>query len=369
MSTDRPTVSFFLADALHRLRRPIVPTLVAALILFAGTVSIFATTGLALAGQQATIDRINSPEGRLITVVDPQGEAALSPESVALVASLTGVEWVIGVGPANDAVNAAIPAGAAAPARALFGSLPPPLSVTPDRVLRPGDALVEAGLARVLGLGNGVGAITSRTSEAVVIGSFTARAPLERLNDTVLIVADPRADARMLTMWVSVHDVSLLPEVERAVRDTIVAASPGALRVETSSELTRLSADVARELGRSAQITVSSLLLAVSVLIAAVQFGRVSSIARDIGRARALGATRSTIVMQILINAALCAIAGIVAGVGTGLVITLLVTGAPPGVGFTTGVGILMLLAALVGSLPPAIRAARLDPVRILRVP
>ncbi len=284
-------------------------------------------------------------------------------------ASLTGVEWVVGVGPATDVTNTGIPGGAVVPARPVFGTLPPPVTLTHDRFLSPGEAVAGPGLAAQVGLGSGVGPVTGRNGEAVVVGDFTAAAPLEALNANLLVAAAPKSGARLLTLWVSVHDVSQLAEVERAVRDSLVADNAGAVRVETSKELALLSADVAAELGRSAQLTITGLLLAVAVLIAAVQFGRVAGVARDIGRGRALGATRSTIVIQLLINAGLCGLIGACAGIIAGLIINLIVAGAMPGIGFATGVGMLMLLAALIGSVPPAIRAARLDPVRILRVP
>ena len=103
----------------------------------------------------------------------------------------------------------------------------------------------------------------------------------------------------------------------------------------------------------AARRTVTGLLLAVAILVGALQYGRVAGMARDIGRCRALGATRSTIVLQVLINADLCGVIGSVLGIAVGLVITAVVAGALPGA----------------GSMAPAIRAARLDPVRILRVP
>lgn len=80
-------------DALARLVRSPVASLVSVLIVAAGTVAIFATTGLALAGQQRTLAVLNSPEGRLITVTDTTGGAALRPASVERLSSLPGVEW------------------------------------------------------------------------------------------------------------------------------------------------------------------------------------------------------------------------------------------------------------------------------------
>ncbi|MBC7725807.1 MAG: ABC transporter permease [Burkholderiaceae bacterium] len=359
-----------------------MPTLVAVLILFAGTVSLFATTGLAAASQQRTLERINSPEGRLITVIDAQGEAGLSPESVSAVRFLSGVDWAIGVGPTVDVANATVSGGGGSrgagsgltvPSRAVYGELPTSVLDTGPRILAPGQALSGPGLAAVLALGDGVGPVAGRTIDAVVVGGFRAGPPVTMLNDSVLISrADsggPAGQDRLLTLWVSVGDVSQIAAVTEAVRATLIVADASHIRIETSSELAQLSVDVVSDLAHSARLTVGSLLVAVAILIATVQFGRVSGMARDIGRRRALGATRTTIVLHILISAGLCAVVGAAAGTATGLVVASLVAGTLPPTGFTIGVPVLMVLAALTGSVPPAIRAARLDPVRILRVP
>src|SRR4029079_3866181 len=109
--TARPPARFFVIDAAHRFRSPFTPTFLSILILAGATIAIFATTGIALASQQATIDRINSPEGRLVTVSDSEGKAGLSSDSIDVVASVTGVEWAFGVSPALDVSATAIPGG------------------------------------------------------------------------------------------------------------------------------------------------------------------------------------------------------------------------------------------------------------------
>ncbi len=285
-----------------------------------------------------------------------------------MVASISGVEWAFGVGPASDARNTGIPGGATEPARAFYGQLPPVIHRSDRARLVDGLALTGPGLATTLGLADGVGSVSNRGGQAVVVGSFVASAPLTALNANSLTMRAAASD-RLLTLWVSVADVSQLGRVTAAVRDALITTKSGAVRVAISAELTRLGSDVTATLAQTARLTVSGLLLAVALLLAAVQYGRVSGMAKDIGRSRALGATRSTIVLQVLTNAALCGVAGAFAGVVVGLVITAIVAGTLPGWGFTAGVALLIVLASLVGAIAPAIRAARLDPVRILRVP
>lgn len=371
MSPGRPRFRDLALDAWRRLFHPFAPSVVAALIACAAAVAIFSTTGQALAAQQATVDRINSASGRLITVTDAQGDAGLSPQSVAAVRSLTGVEWAFAVGPVVDVHNAAFDGGATVPARPVFGELPRPVaSSAGSRQLAPGQALAGPGLATRLGLGTGTGAVTARTASTVVVGSFSAAEPLSALNDDILFA--PAADApepRVLTLWVSVADVSLLKDVTHAVSQALIVRSPGALTIETSGDLARLSSDILAGLAHSAQWTVTGLVAATAVLIGAVQFGRVSATTRDIGRRRALGATRNVIAAHVVLSAGMCATLGVAPGIGIGLAIDSLVAGALPSMAFTAGIGVLVVLAALIGALVPALRAARLDPVSILRVP
>lgn len=374
MNSGRPRPGFLLADAMHRLRRPPVPTLIAILVILAGTTSVFATTGLAVASQQRTLDRINSPQGRLITVTDPQGSAGLSAASVAVVATLSGVEWAIGIGASVDVSNVNLPGGATATARRIYGTSSPVLMTSDEpseqRQLAPGQALAGPGIAEALGMVDGIGAVTSRTLDATVVGAFRARPPLQVLNDDIVVAADPtEPGAQLIALWVSVSDVADLALVTDAVSDAIVLAEPGGVRIETSEELALLGADVAADLARTARLTITGLLGAITVLVGAVQFGRVSATLRDIGRARALGASRSTIVLQVLVNATLCAVIGAALGAVAGVIIIAVNAGTLPTLGFMVAVPTLVVLAAVAGSVPPALRAASLDPVRILRVP
>ncbi|MGC4175790.1 ABC transporter permease [Demequina sp.] len=366
--TKRLPARFLLIDAAHRLRSPLTPTLVSILILAGATIAVFATTGIALASQQATIERINSPEGRLITVSDVEGKAGLSSESIPVIASISGVEWTFAVGPALDVRAAAIPGGATAAARYAYGSLPPVLmDTTATESLAPGMALAGPGVATKLGLTDGVGTVSTAGRSGTVVGQYEASAPLGDLNYNVLI--EPIKAGRVLTLWVEVDDVAQLPAVTDAVRAAVIAHNPGALSVKTNSELAELSSDISAGLARSAVLTVSALLATVFVLVGAVEYARVSGSTRDIGRRRALGATRSVIVLQVISAAGLSAVAGVVIGLAAGVVVTAVAAGALPSWEFALAVVTLMFIAALAGAVPPAIRAARLDPVKVLRVP
>lgn len=109
-----------------------------------------------------------------------------------------------------------------------------------------------------------------------------------------------------------------------------------------------------------------ALVLGVGLVIVSVStYGAVAGRRRDFGRRRALGASRSAIVVLVLVQTAVVACAGAALGVGVGL----WATWSLPSATLVTGVALRAVLVALLGAVPPALIAALRDPVRILRVP
>jgi putative ABC transport system permease protein len=94
--------------------------------------------------------------------------------------------------------------------------------------------------------------------------------------------------------------------------------------------------------------------------------------AHEIGVRIALGARRRTILWMILREGALLGVIGVIGGALAGFLaaraMQALLFGIPPGdpLSFTAAI-VLALTMTLAGSLPPALRAARLDPAEVLR--
>lgn len=348
-----------------RLARSAVHSIVAALIVGVGAVAVHSSTGLALASQQRSLQVLNSPEGRLITVTDHLGTARISSESVGHFASLPGVSWVLGLGGAKDMVNPLIIGAESVAVRPVVGELPAELG-SAVLELQPGRALISVG-AGGAGLGNHAGPLSRSGQTTVVVGSFDPRPPLEFLDGSVLSRAT--GEVLLRSLLISVQDVSQLEPVADAVPKLLIAADSVGPEVTVSGDLAAISDSVVQELQETARLTLLSVVILVAVLIGVMQFGRVTAMARDIGRRRALGATRSLILAQVLLSSAITAVFGVSVGTFLGAVISVLVTGQPPSPGFALGVAILLLLAALLGALPPAVKAAWADPVRVLRVP
>jgi putative ABC transport system permease protein len=93
---------------------------------------------------------------------------------------------------------------------------------------------------------------------------------------------------------------------------------------------------------------------------------------RGVGVRLALGSTRSQIVMRFLLQGLRVAVGGCIAGLALGLGLTHFLTGMLYGVSALDpatycGVTLVILLVAAFASLLPALRVARVDPMRILR--
>ena len=221
----------------------------------------------------------------------------------------------------------------------------------------------------MLSMGEPIGSVQGRNDNAVVVGSFEAEAPLTVLNNEILISTASDRNAQLLHLYVSVTDVARLTEFTNVALDAVQAQAPESLTVRTSAGLEILTADITTELARQARWTLTGLLSAVLVLVAALQYGRITSLTRDIGRRRALGASRSLIVAQVLTNGLITGLLGSALGAATGLALIHTLVGGLPGMEFTLATIVLITLASVAAAILPGIRAARLDPVRILRVP
>lgn len=348
-----------------------VATAIAALVVAMVCLVVLLTTGRSAAAEHAVIASIESVGTRLIVVTDSTGRAGIESASVPAIEDLTGVTWAFGLGPARDARNPDVPSRITqVPVRPLVGTLPPEVRVTVGRFpAAPHEAVVGPQAAAALGLGDIVGALRDGEVRIGVVGQFAATGPLEFLNGTVLRQAEPGEQFPVRYIYVVVDDAAESPQIAQAIGAVLLADDATQVDIATSEGVIALRDVIAGTLGASSRQLMAGLLSVGLVLVTVTMLGAVAGRRRDFGRRRALGASKSAIVVLVLVQTAVAAVAGAVVGTAAGLAGVRATAGAIPSVSFTVGLAVLTVLVALVGSAPPAFAAASRDPVRILRVP
>nr|BFE64555.1 hypothetical protein GCM10020063_090810 [Dactylosporangium thailandense] len=339
-------------------------------------VAVLLTTGRTAATQDAVMASIDSMDTRSI-VVRADATAMITPDLIDRLHTVLSVAAVAGLGPPVDARNARVPDGTKVPVRRLYGDL----IATDDLWSRQGTpasvAIASTTATRELGLVDGQGGlITDDGDSLAVVAGLQVPSYLSFLEPLVIMPppaarADTAGDeAAVLTVVVIVvrfpRDVAAVSTV---VDGMLAGIDPSKVNVQTSSQLAAIRSMVSGELDAYGHRTVLGILLTSVALTMINLLALVTMRRRDFGRRRALGATRPLIVGLLLTQVGILATLGVV--VGTAISAALLLAGgnALPPATFIAAVGITALLAAVIAALPPALLAARRDPLYELRVP
>jgi putative ABC transport system permease protein len=352
--------------------QPVV-TGVTTLVVMAVCALILATVGQTAAAEARVLGSIDDAGTRTIVVTDPTGRATMHADSVDHVLAIQGVDWALGLGPVVDVRNVDLgDAARPVPARPFHGALPSEIVVT-GRAPNIGEALVGSGAVALLAARQSAAGIRGPGIQGPVVGHFNAAEPLAFLNRGILIASsgdsDAQSSATLRSLYVMADSIEDVDQVVRAVRAVIHADVPENLTVETPVELLELRAVVGSELAANSRRLMLLILSVGLVVIAITLVGAVSQRRRDFGRRRALGASRSAILVLVLTQTAVGAALGAALGCAVGLAVVWRLAGSLPSATFTGGVGLLALVTSLVAGVPPGLMAALRDPVRILRVP
>lgn len=346
-----------------------VASLITAIIVAAVCGVILLTTGQTVQAEQDVLGRIDDAGTRLITAIDEQGTAGIEPAAVERIGALSNVEWVIGLGYAQDGRNANIgEAAIPVPIRVLFGSIPDPITIN-GRTPAIGEGVAGIEAIETLGMPSAVGGVDTNDTQLAIVGGFSATEPLTDLNRSILTPPDPDTDQPLRSVHVLATSPNEVANVTTSVAMLLGAHDPQSVRYDTSQTLADVRAAVAGELGRYSRRLVLGTLAAGLFLITLSIYSSVTLRKQDFGRRRALGATRTNIVTLVAIHYLLVAALGILVGVGIATIVTIRWTDAPPEATFTTAIAVLALLVTIIAALPPALIAAYRDPVRVLRIP
>lgn len=351
------------------LARPLQTALVASLG-GAVVVAVLMTVGRTVVLEQSIQARIETPEGRSIVIVDTGREGLVRPEIVSALTRMVSVERVVAFSAPSDGVNYHLGVGSnPIPVWGVSGDIRDVAELRSGRLPGPGEALVsETALAEV-GLSGPVGALVlSYGHELPVVGTYDARSPFnETAAGAVWSLPEDRDDlARLQIVAGSVRQIDQITVAAVGLFDR---ASAGDLRVERAAELAEFQRLLAGDISRFGRELVAGVVVGGMLVVALVVLAEVLSRRKDLGRQRALGARRSTVILLLAARTGAAAGIGTIVGLTIGLSYLAFRAGELPRPSFSAGLVVLAILSPALASVAPAWWAAQRDPALELRKP
>jgi putative ABC transport system permease protein len=356
-----------LAESAAEARSHPVTSVLLLLVSLAMTASTLLTVGRSAAAERDILDGLDAAGTRLITVLALDGSPGLSAPELSIIGDLPEVDWVLGLGPAEDVRSGPTGERVNVAARSLVTDVPPLVAIDLGRSPSPGEAVTSVRAQRGLRLKQPAGWITVADQPYAVVGSFAVGGVIADLERLVLTHSPGEAPNATL-VYVMVHDAQDVPVVAERTR-LLSGSAPDLLSIRTSEQLLAADQVISGEVGAlSRQIALGVVVLGLFLVLLTVSLalaGRRS----DMGRRRALGSSRSALAALVLLTVTMPTLAGAVLGTVVGLGATAVTGGSMPDVLFVVAVNLLTLSTVALATLPPALNVALQDPVAVLRVP
>ncbi|QOR48234.1 hypothetical protein INS90_02800 [Trueperella pecoris] len=335
------------------------------LLLTAGMSAIaVASAGSHAATYSQIASSLTSPEARVFKVTE-SNQQALTTTLITSVRSLSSVERALGMTTPEDVVAGNLGQGSIpVPLTRIYGDISSAVRLTSGRLPTHGESIVGLRAKDKLRLVDGIGYVESGVGQQwPIVGTFEAISPFGDLNDYVIVTDEVPAYARL---HVLAPNLATLPNMESAV-SRVIGEHPGLDITKNSAAASAADSLKLMSILRSsgtAQIaqTIGGGLL----VIFGVVFADVLLHARDLGRRRTLGITRTNLVAFIELRVAYSAIIGAVLGaICAHLVLALQAVAVPAR--FTAATIVLTIAAAVLAALIPGVIAAYRDPVTVMR--
>ncbi|HHW50941.1 MAG TPA: lipoprotein ABC transporter permease [Pseudoclavibacter sp.] len=349
--------------------QPIVS--LAALVMIAGMcATVMLTNGRTNAAQQDVLSTIDQVGTRSI-IVELQDGAGVDTSVLTRIENLESIAWSGAFSAATDTHNQALGnSGTNVAIRTLWTSDPEELGIAETS---PVDNAVWATpvAAKDLGLQVAAGAILTNDGISYsVVGTIDAPSYLDSYEPLLVYPQTIPETAQTVNSLIVIADqADQVASLATTITSLLGAEDSTKVSVTTSARLAELRGLVEGQLTGSNTSLIVLVFALTAVLVAVILYTLVVLRRKDFGRRRALGSTRSTIVLLLLIQTGITAIVGAFIGCAAALCY-LAITGDPlPSVTFVVATGILAILIALTAALIPAIVASRRDPIRELRVP
>lgn len=328
-----------------------------------------ATVGRSAAASADVAARMEQAGSRRLSVIDGSSSGFINETTLSLVSKINTVEAAVALGAPIDVVNGATGLGGSRiPLWTVFGQLRQTGTLVAGRWPRAGEAIVTVNVQRRLRLVDPVGYLVAvdGADQYPIVGSFRPAAPFADLDSGALTVAEPGRAARELRAVIS--QITAARPTVASILAILAPPDPQSVTVESPTRLAETATDLAKQLSGYGRSLLGLILVVGGCFVASVVLADVLIRRRDLGRRRTLGITREDLILLVTARAGLCAAVGAV--VGGALAWTLNgLTGPPTPLAFALSVAVLTCLAAGLASIPPAVFASRMDPVRVMRTP
>lgn len=355
------------AEAAAEARAHPLTTALLLLVALAMTAATLLTVGRTAAAERDILDGLDAAGTRLITVIALDQSPGVPQQQLELIGELPQVEWVLGLGPADDVRSGPTAERVNVAAPPLVTELPPLVAVGTGREPTSGEAVTSVRAQHALRLQQPAGWLTVDNTPYAIVGSFTAGGVIADLDRLVLTrtTGEPPNATLIYVLANDAQDVPLIAE-----RTTQLAGGdPDLLSVRTSDALLSANQVISGEVGAfSRQIALGVIVLGLFLVLLTVSLA-LSSRRADMGRRRALGSSRSALVALVLMSVTIPTLAGAFLGTILGLATTSLLGHSLPNPLFVLAVNTLTLSVVAIATVPPALNVALQDPVAVLRVP
>lgn len=361
------TWTMLLREAWLSTRTRLTPVFMIAILCASMCATTLLTVGQSASAEAEVMARMDQAGSRQLVVNDRYSNGLLNDTVIESIAAIDIVERAVGFTVAQDMRSGHVPLGGhQVPAWGVVGDVRDVVTLIDGRAPEPGEAVVSATAVELLAFDGPSGYLVQGLREIPVVGTFAVRAPFADMADGIIVAAPEGTTAREI--HVIADSASNMSVVQQQTLFAISADRPEDISVRSPVALAELQDAVAADLGQFGRQLILLVLGAGGAITAVVVLADVLLRRADLGRRRALGATRTTLVALVLIRTAIAATAGVALGIGAALAATRnWAVGIPTE--FIVGTGVLTLLAAVFAAIGPAAIAATRDPVSVLRTP
>ncbi len=347
-----------------------VPSVLVLLLVAVMVAATLTTVGRTAAAEQQLAQRLDDAGSRILSITDSRARGLIPSSIVAEAGALSVTERAVGTTTATDVVAGPVGRGASrVPAWGIVGDIEDVVTLTAGRKPELGEALVSASAMEVLGFDAPYGwtldAAVGNASEYPIVGEFTPKPPFKQYGEGVVYLA---GDVNSSTLQVLIHESSQAVAAQQAVLGLIAPTDITDLQISSPIGIAELRHQVMGDLGSFGKGLLLGVLAGGALLVAIVVLADVLVRRKDLGRRRALGASRGVIVALVTMRTLFPALVGAAIGIACGSGVASWMGAVPPG-DFVIAVAVLAILVAVGSAVPPAVFAATRDPVAVLRTP